>query len=59
MLSRCTFGSYPHGDSRENITRLVLEKPGNEAKLISEYVLDAAAFSRSGGNVWEDSSLRE
>lgn len=31
MLSRYTFGSYPHGDARENITWLVLEKNGNEA----------------------------
>lgn len=59
MFDRYIFGSYPHDGERENISWLVLERNGNEAKLISEYVLDANSFSRSGENVWEDSSLRE
>lgn len=58
-MKRYTFGSYPHDDIRKNITWLILEQNGNEAKMISEYVLDACYFSRSGENVWEDSFLRE
>ena len=58
-MKRYTFGSYPHDGERKNITWLILEQNGNEAKLISEYVLDACYFSRSGENVWEDSFLRE
>lgn len=41
IMKRYTFGSYPHDGERKNITWLILEQNGNEAKLISEYVLDA------------------
>ena len=58
-MKRYSFGSYPQNDGRETITWLMLEKNGNEAKLISEYVLDAGSFNRAGENVWEESSLRE
>ena len=59
QMKRYSFGSYPQNDGRETITWLMLEKNGNEAKLIFEYVLDAGSFNRAGENVWEESSLRE
>ena len=42
------FGSYPIDETRENIPWLVLEKQGNQAKLISEFVLDAHGFNDRG-----------
>ena len=49
-MKRYSFGSYPQNDGRETITWLMLEKNGNEAKLIFEYVLDAGSFNRAGEN---------
>lgn len=46
-FERFVFGSYPMGDSRENIPWLVLEKKENRVKLISEHVLDWRPFNHT------------
>lgn len=57
-MERFVFGGYPINSKMENISWLVLEKNGNQAKLISEYALDAQNFRLGEKNTWETSNLR-
>ncbi|MCR5843379.1 MAG: DUF6273 domain-containing protein [Oscillospiraceae bacterium] len=59
------FGHYAQAkeasDSGEAIEWLVLDVQGNEALLISKYVLESRAFNEAdnSGSIWEKSSLRK